>query len=105
MTTHISDIPQRKLIEGITGRYVHGKQLTVGIINIENGAVMPAHSHVHEQTTQIISGRLEMTIDGTTKILEPDSITIIPSNAVHSAHALTDCVVIDTFCPVREDYK
>ena len=46
-----------------------------------------------------------MTINGITQVLEPDSITVIPSNAIHSANALTDCIVIDTFSPVREDYK
>jgi quercetin dioxygenase-like cupin family protein len=66
---------------------------------------MPAHAHMHEQTTQVISGELEMTINGNTEVLKPGSITVIPPNAIHSANALTDCEVIDTFCPVREDYK
>ncbi len=79
--------------------------MTIGFVTIEKGAVLPAHSHPQEQATQMISGRLEMTIDGVTQVLEPGTITIIPSNAVHSAVALTDCVVTDTFYPVREDYK
>ncbi len=105
MRINISEIPQRTLAEGITGRYVHTDHTTIGFVEIEKGAILPDHSHFHEQTTQIISGRLEMTIDGITKILEPGSITIIPSNIVHSAVALTDCIVTDTFYPIREDYK
>jgi len=46
-----------------------------------------------------------MTIGGVTQILEPGVITLIPSNVVHSARALTDCKVVDIFSPVREDYK
>jgi len=41
---------------------------------------------------------------------EPCSLTagmyhIIPSHMPHSALAVTDCRVIDTFSPVREDYR
>ncbi len=105
MTINIDDIKTKELAKGITGRYVHSKNVTVGYVNIDKGAILPIHSHVNEQITQIISGRLEMTIDGVTKILEPNTITVIPSNAIHSAVALTDCIAIDTFYPIREDYK
>ncbi|MFD1614706.1 cupin domain-containing protein [Gelatiniphilus marinus] len=105
MTYKFSGIPKKKLIEGIIGQYIHTDTNTIGYITIEKGAILPAHSHIHEQITQVISGKLEMTIDGVTQVLEPDSITVIPSNAIHSANALTNCIVIDTFSPVREDYK
>lgn len=105
MTHKFSDIAEKDLVAGIKGKYVHTDNNTVGLINIEEGAVLPAHSHIHEQITQVISGKLEMTIDGITQVLEVGSITVIPSNTIHSANALTNCVVIDTFFPVREDYK
>lgn len=105
MTLKFSDITEKKLVDGISGKYIHTKNNTVGLINIEKGAILPAHSHIHEQITQVISGKLKMTIDGITQVLESDSITVIPSNAIHNAVALTNCIVIDTFFPVREDYK
>jgi len=105
MTTNISKIPERLLIKGIKGRYIHTKNNTFGFVEIEEGAILPEHSHFHEQTTQIIKGKLKMTIGGETKVLEPGMFTIIPSNVPHSAVALTNCKVTDTFCPVREDYK
>ena len=105
MTTNISEIPERLLVKGIKGRYIHTENSTIGFVEIEKGAILPMHSHFHEQTTQIIEGKLEMTIGGETKVLEPGMFTIIPSNVLHSAVALTNCKVTDTFCPVREDYK
>jgi len=101
----ISKIKERQLAKGITGRYFHTDSMTIGFVDIEKGAILPTHSHFHEQTTQITEGKLEMTIGGVTQILEPGSITLIPSNVVHSARALTDCKVTDIFHPVREDYK
>jgi unsaturated pyranuronate lyase len=105
MTTNISEIPQRQLAKGIKGRYIHTENNTLGFVEIEKGAILPEHFHMHEQTTQIIEGKLKMVIGGETKILEPGMFTIIPSNVPHSAVALTNCVVTDTFYPVREDYK
>jgi unsaturated pyranuronate lyase len=105
MTLNFSDIPQKVLVKGIKGRYVHTETNTFGFVEIEKGAILPKHSHFHEQTTQIIEGKLKMVIGGETKILESGMFTIIPSNVPHSAIALTDCKVTDTFYPVREDYK
>ena len=101
----ISEIKERELAKGIKGRYFHTNSMTIGFVDIEKGAILPAHSHIHEQTTQITEGQLEMTIGGVTQILEPGTITLIPANVVHSANALTDCKVVDIFNPVREDYK
>ena len=105
MTISINDIQEKQLTKGIKGRYIHTNNITLGFVTIEKGAILPEHSHVHEQTTQIIEGKLQMTINSKTLILEPGMFTVIPSNVVHSALALTDCIVTDTFFPVREDYK
>jgi quercetin dioxygenase-like cupin family protein len=72
--------------------------------DITAGAVLPPHSHVHEQVAHTFEGYFEMTVEGKTQILEPGSVCVIPSNAVHSGKALTDCRILDVFSPVREDY-
>lgn len=105
MTINFSDIKSKELASGIVGKYIHSENMTIGFVQIKKGATLPLHSHIHEQITQILKGELEMTFDGEKKILTSESITIIPSNCVHSAIALTDCEVIDTFYPAREDYK
>ena len=105
MNFKISEIPEKIVAKGITGRYIHSDNITIGFVTIEKGAVLPSHAHLHEQTTQVISGKLELTVASVTNVLEPGTIAMIPSNVVHSALALTDCVVTDTFCPVRDDYK
>jgi len=53
----------------------------------------------------VISGQLEFTINGEVKILGPGEGAVIPSMVPHGAKAVTNCYIIDTFSPVREDYK
>ena len=105
MYTNIKDIPSKELFKGIHARFVHAEGFTLGFVTLEEGAELPEHAHIHEQSTLVTEGRLAMTIDGVTTVLEPGMSVVIPSNVKHSAKALTSCKVNDTFCPVREDYK
>src|SRR2546422_10028634 len=66
---------------------------------------LPAHAHVHEQVVNMIEGVFELTIAGETRTLGQGSVAIIPSNALHSGKAITDCRIIDAFYPIREDYR
>jgi quercetin dioxygenase-like cupin family protein len=59
---------------------------------------------MHEQVVHVLEGDLEVTVDGKTSVLHAGSMGVIPSNAVHSGRALTDCRVLDAFYPLREDY-
>ena len=105
MLKDLTKIPSKELVTGIRARFVHTDTFTLGYVTIDEGAELPEHSHIHEQTSQVLEGELEMTIGGKTSILKPGMLAVIPSNVKHSAKALTACKVNDTFCPVREDYK
>jgi quercetin dioxygenase-like cupin family protein len=63
------------------------------------------HQHIHEQTTYIVEGQLDMVIGGEACSLTPGMFHVIPSNVPHSAMAIKNCKVIDVFSPAREDYK
>ncbi len=101
----IKNLEQKEVIKGLKGRFVHLKGLTVAFWEIEKGAELPEHAHIHEQTTQVTKGNLEFTVDGKTQVLEPGTMAVIPPNVKHSGKALTYCELTDVFCPVREDYK
>ncbi len=101
----IKDLPARELMPGFKGRFVHTKSMTISYWEIKKGSELPAHSHPHEQTTNVIEGEMQLTVDGETRKLTFGDIVAIPSHAVHSGKALTDCIVIDVFSPVREDYR
>jgi len=101
----IKDIPVLQLMEGISGQYVHGGQMSFGVVELVKGTVMPLHQHIHEQITYIIEGQLDMQIGDEHHSLTPGSYYVIPSNVWHGAHAITDCKLIDVFAPVREEYN
>ncbi len=101
----IADIEPKEVFKGFKGRFVHMESFTVAFWDIEAGSELPLHSHIHEQTTEVIEGELEMTCNGVTKVYKPGMIITIPSNIQHGGRAITRCKLTDIFCPVREDYK
>lgn len=101
----ITDIEQKEVFKGFKGRFVHMESFSIGFWEIDAGCELPLHSHIHEQTTEVIEGELEMTCGDVTKIYTPGMIATIPSNVPHKGKAITKCKLTDVFCPVREDYK
>ena len=101
----ISEINQVEVVEGFFGRFVHMENYTIGFWEVKAGSELPMHSHIHEQSTQVIEGEFEMTCNGVTKFFKPGMILTISSNIEHGGKALTDCKITDIFSPAREDYK
>ena len=53
----------------------------------------------------MISGRLEFTVDDTTRVLGPGDSWRIPGGVVHSVRSLEEpAVALDVFHPIREEY-
>ncbi len=98
-------VEPRDITPGFHGRYVHSEHLTLGRVDIDAGAILPEHSHPHEQWTTVLSGTLEIMVGGVVQVLQPGQLLYIPPHAVHSGRALTACQVIDVFHPVRQDYQ
>ncbi len=98
-------LPARQLFPGIAGRYAHTDRLTIGEVELDPGAVVPLHQHPHDQLSYVLAGRAEITLDGETRILEPGTCALIPGGTPHGFRALTACRVLDTFTPVRADYR
>ncbi len=101
----LKTIKEKEPASGYKARFVHSDNITLAFWDVKAGSKLPAHSHVHEQLSQITEGEFELTIAENTFVLKPGKVAIIPSNAKHSGKAITDCKIIDTFYPVREDYR
>lgn len=102
---NLKDIPAKEIRPGFFGKMVHGEKSTLAIWEIKKGSVLEEHHHVHEQITLILDGEMEMIIGGEKFFLTAGSAHAIPSNVPHSAVAITDCKIIDSFAPARNDYR
>ncbi len=98
-------LPDREMLPGLRVKFVHTGNMTFSYWNIDAGAVLPEHSHPHEQVANMLEGEFELTVNGEAKTMRPGDVCIIEPNALHSGRAVTDCRVLDVFHPVREDYR
>lgn len=93
-----------ELLPGFKAKFIHSENVTIAFWEIEAGSVLPKHAHIHEQIAQVTEGEFELTIEANTFLLKEGKVAVIPSNAEHSGRAVSDCKIIDTFYPVREDF-
>jgi quercetin dioxygenase-like cupin family protein len=103
-TTNLDDLPEKSPFPGWRGKFIRSENMTFVYWDVPAGTVLPEHSHPHEQVAHTFEGEFEIIVDGVKQTLRPGSISVIPPHAVHSGHAVTDCKILDVFCPVREDY-
>ena len=86
----MEELSMDQILLGYTGRLI-------------KGASLPEHNHINEQLMHVIEGEFEFTIDGKKNICSKGSTFLIPSNVPHSGRALSKCIIMDVFCPKRED--
>lgn len=97
-------IPAEQLNPLFTRQAFHAQHLTVARIHLKQGAIVPEHSHIHEQVTFLQQGRLRFTVGGAETVLQPGDMLEIPPSVPHSVEALEESVAIDVFSPVRGDW-
>jgi quercetin dioxygenase-like cupin family protein len=93
------------IFPGVEIRTTAGQALMLSMVTFEPDSVVPDHAHPHEQMGMMISGRLEFTVGGVTRLLGPGDMWRIPGGVVHRVRALDGpAVALDVFHPIREDY-
>jgi quercetin dioxygenase-like cupin family protein len=101
---HWTDIPLKQFTPDIAGRIITGEKTMTVQFSLRKGGVIGEHAHPHEQIAHVISGQIEFTINGETRVLGPREVAVIPSNVPHSARILEDTINIEVFSPPREDF-
>jgi quercetin dioxygenase-like cupin family protein len=82
----------------------YGEKTLMSEFRLTKGADLPAHQHPHEQIGYLVSGRIDLTIDGVVHAVRPGDSWCIPGGVTHSAKVHEDAVAVEVFAPVREDY-
>ncbi len=102
---NLAELKENEPVPGFKVRFVHSENMTIAYWEIRAGSVLPPHSHLHEQVTNIIEGEFELSINEKTNLMRANTVAIVPPNAPHAGRAMSDCRIIDVFYPVREDYR
>ena len=96
-----------KPIDGIEFKtIVHGANTLMAEFHLSAGAVLPLHSHPHEQSTIVLFGELEFVLGEETQTLKAGELVVIPGGVEHFVKVgPVPARVLDVFVPVREDLK
>jgi quercetin dioxygenase-like cupin family protein len=93
------------IFPGVEIETAAGSGIMISRVTLEPHSLVLDHSHPHEQMGILISGQLEFTIGGVTRLLGPGDVWRIPGGVVHRVRALDEpAVAIDVFHPIRQDY-
>ncbi|MBD3349585.1 MAG: cupin domain-containing protein [Candidatus Eisenbacteria bacterium] len=101
---NLKELRQVEPVPGFHLRFVHSDAMTIAFWDVEEGAVMPEHSHSHEQIAVVVEGEFELTLSGETRLLSAGEIAVIPSGEPHSGEAMSRCRLHDAFHPKRDDF-
>ena len=70
------------------------------------GHTVPIHTHEHEQIGIVYAGKAILRIGAEERIVQKGDFYCIPSNVPHGDTCIGDepFVMLDIFCPVRQDF-
>lgn len=105
MLTNWDELPEKEVAPGLFGKFFHTDNMTLVRWRFLKNADLPEHNHPHEQITYVLEGKFVLHVGEKVHQLGPGDIVPIPSNIPHSGTAMSDCIVLDVFYPVREDFK
>jgi quercetin dioxygenase-like cupin family protein len=96
-----------EMLPGVVRRTLNAGQRTMLIeVSLDEGAVVPWHTHPHEQVGYLVSGRLLFELGEEERLeLGPGDSWLVPSGVPHQATALEPCRLVDVFSPPREEYR
>jgi quercetin dioxygenase-like cupin family protein len=101
-----SELPWQTPVEGLR-RQIMGYNDQMMLVKIEFEAGCDGggrHAHPHTQSSMVVSGVFEVTIDGVTQTLRAGDGFCVAPNRMHGAVCIEAGTLIDAFSPLREDF-
>lgn len=91
--------------EGVSRQIMaYDEQLMVVKVLFEAGGIGSPHQHIHSQSTFVVSGIFEFTVEKETYRIYPGDCVYIHPNALHGCRCIEKGVLLDTFSPARKDF-
>jgi quercetin dioxygenase-like cupin family protein len=83
----------------------HGGALMLVEFRFKAGVLAPMHNHPHEQIGYVVSGALELFMEGREPVtLSAGDSYYVPPMVMHGVRILEDSVLVDAFTPHRADF-
>jgi quercetin dioxygenase-like cupin family protein len=98
----VEDIAPLVVVPEIEFRPVATDTVMTNFVSFEPNAVAPAHHHDEQQIAIVLSGELEFTVGGETRVMHAGDCVVIPPNVEHGGFAGPQgCQALDVFTPPR----
>ncbi len=101
------DLPKEALSPELSRQLITTERMMLAHVYLEQGCIVPKHSHENEQLTWILEGRLRLWLgedDAEVFDVAAGEVLHIPSHVPHRAEALETTLDVDIFCPPRQDW-
>ena len=99
-------IAPQPIWDGLLARAVHGKGITLAVVEVDPEADLPEHAHDNEQAGLVIRGSLTLRVGDDERTLSPGGTYVIPSGVPHAGRGGPEgAVVVDVFAPPRADWE
>src|SRR6478672_1453446 len=94
------EVTEERLNATATRQMIHGSTITIAKLRTRKGSIVPTHSHVNEQITNVEEGAMLFVTPNEKIVVRAGESLCIPPNVPHSVESLEDCVAVDIFSPV-----
>ena len=102
---HYPDVPLVEVAAGSRSHIVPGQNALVSFLTMSPHSHFGVHQHEAEQIMIVVDGYCDEIIEGKLYRVGKGDVIVLPPNVAHGGYALDQpCVVIDIFCPPRQDY-
>jgi quercetin dioxygenase-like cupin family protein len=98
----LSRLPLKEPIKGAFLGTLQTAHLTIAYTELKAGVTIPLHHHPEEAVDIVLEGELEMLVNDVASILTKGMMSVVPSDAPHTATAVSDCKVVTVFYPRRD---
>ena len=102
----VPELSRMELFPKAMSCLVSGEQIMLSFLDMEEGCVVPEHSHPHEQAGLVLEGVFRFRIGTEEMVTRPGDAFFVPSNVVHAGEVMEGPArILDIFSPPREDYR
>ena len=101
------DLAKEPLREDLSRRLISTERMMLAQVFLEQGCMVPQHSHESEQLSYILEGKLRFRLgEDESEVVDVGAgeVLHLPSWLPHSAEAIETTLDVDVFSPPRQDW-